>query len=67
MKKKNRKIEKSIGLWIIYVKASSNSACGVKYRRNCKKSTDYMSKIVVHTYDTNQSMRASKSFGILRY
>ena len=39
--------------WKIYrfmnyiYKASSNSACGVKYRRNCKKSTDYMSKIVV--------------------
>ena len=31
-----KSIEKSIGLWIIYIKASSNSACGMKSRWNCK-------------------------------
>ena len=42
-------IEKFIGLRIIYlyIKASSNFACGMKSCWNCKKSIDLMSKIVV--------------------
>ena len=43
--------EKSIGLWILYIKAYSHFACGTKSRWNCKKSTDYMSKIV-HIFAT---------------
>ena len=30
----------------MYIKAYSHFACGTKSRWNCKKSTDYMSKIV---------------------
>ena len=41
-----KSIEKSIGLWILYIKAYSHFACGTKSCWNCKKSTDYMSKIV---------------------
>ena len=41
-----KSIEKSIGLLILYIKASSNFACGMKSRWNYKKCTNLMNKIV---------------------
>ena len=49
-----------------YIKASSNSACGVKYRRNCNKSTDYMSKIVGALLGPTRN-RCQKSYNKIQY